>query len=368
MKKISIYCISKTDPASYYRIIQYIDKLKIGNARERYFSSDWVFKLYMNSSNKRLYKPIMALLGYFRRLLQLINDLLVYKPDYIFIQRTIFPRYDMPILNFIIKKTIKKYKNRLIWDFDDYIKLKESSANEFALLEMYSKAIIVTNEYLMNSINEKFHYKIIMLPTTDFSLINYQYRTIETHKNYLEKPICISWIGTHYSYSNLSIVLPILDDLADELITSRNIRLKLRIVSNLKKLDFTTNFLDIELVKWSYETVINSYKDTDIGIMPLTDTEFNKGKGSFKAIQYLGASIPTVISEIGNLNNVVVNGVNGFSYTTQLDFKNKVKILAIDSSLRHNMSLASRKHWLNNFNPIHNISVINSLLKDGACL
>jgi glycosyltransferase involved in cell wall biosynthesis len=80
-----------------------------------------------------------------------------------------------------------------------------------------------------------------------------------------------------------------------------------------------------------------------IGLMPLADTDIEKGKCGFKAIQYLSLGIPAVVSPVGANLEVVDNGVNGFVADSENEWMSAIEKLINDAELRKKMGEAGRK-------------------------
>jgi glycosyltransferase involved in cell wall biosynthesis len=78
-------------------------------------------------------------------------------------------------------------------------------------------------------------------------------------------------------------------------------------------------------------------RKVNIGIMPLYYTDFNKGKCSFKLIQYMGVSAACVCSPIGMNIEVVTDGINGFWATTEDEWYESLKKLIYNAHLRVKM-------------------------------
>jgi glycosyltransferase involved in cell wall biosynthesis len=70
--------------------------------------------------------------------------------------------------------------------------------------------------------------------------------------------------------------------------------------------------VNMKFVDWSQEKEAELLSRSHIGIMPLTDDEFSKGKSAFKLIQYLAAGLPVIASPVGENNKVVEHGTNGY--------------------------------------------------------
>ena len=81
----------------------------------------------------------------------------------------------------------------------------------------------------------------------------------------------------------------------------------------------------------------------DIGIMPLTDDLWARGKCALKIVQYLAVGVPVVCSPVGMNRDIVRDGVNGFWTTTKREWVDRLGVLIEDPELRKQMGLAGRK-------------------------
>ena len=72
----------------------------------------------------------------------------------------------------------------------------------------------------------------------------------------------------------------------------------------------------MERVPWSAATEAGSLAAAHIGVMPLTDDEWARGKCAFKLLQYMAASLPCVASPVGANTEAVIDGFNGFHART----------------------------------------------------
>ena len=75
-----------------------------------------------------------------------------------------------------------------------------------------------------------------------------------------------------------------------------------------------------EFITWDAATEVENIKKIDIGIMPLLDSDFEKGKCGYKLIQYMACGIPVIASAVGVNNDIVIPGYNGFLVTTASDW------------------------------------------------
>ncbi|MBC8145264.1 MAG: glycosyltransferase family 4 protein [bacterium] len=148
-------------------------------------------------------------------------------------------------------------------------------------------------------------------------------------------PVRIGWIGVP---SNL-FHLRLLESVFATLTARYGDRIRLVIVSNVGLDDLP---IDTEFVQWSLETESDVTASFDIGIMPLQDDFFSRGKCSFKAIYCMGHGVPVVISPVGMNTELVENGVNGFLADGDDEWVDALARLIDDSGLRATMGAAAR--------------------------
>jgi glycosyltransferase involved in cell wall biosynthesis len=113
----------------------------------------------------------------------------------------------------------------------------------------------------------------------------------------------IAWIGSPENLTYLEILRPALARL------SRRYPLKLRVIcSRFPQWDD----VDVEQIPWSAASEADSLAGAHIGVMPLSDDEWARGKCAFKLLQYMAAALPCVASPVGANTEAVIDGFNGF--------------------------------------------------------
>lgn len=100
--------------------------------------------------------------------------------------------------------------------------------------------------------------------------------------------------------------------------------------------------VQIEVVHWSEATEVQSIRDCDIGIMPLLNTPWEKGKCGYKLIQYMACGLPTVASNVGVNAEIVQDGLTGYLASSPDDWVSSLASLLADGELRRTMGEAGR--------------------------
>ena len=99
----------------------------------------------------------------------------------------------------------------------------------------------------------------------------------------------------------------------------------------------------LDLVKWSEEGEVPFLQTLDVGIMPLPDTPWARGKCGYKLIQYMACGLPVVASPVGVNKEIVEHGVNGFLAESDDEWRSAIETLLSDADLRRRMGAAGRK-------------------------
>jgi len=151
-----------------------------------------------------------------------------------------------------------------------------------------------------------------------------------------DDPPTVAWIGSPENLIYLDMIRPALARL-----TQRHPALKLRVICS----DFPDwNDVTIERVPWSSATEAQSLAGAHIGVMPLTDDAWSRGKCAFKLLQYMAASLPCVASPVGANTEAVIDGVNGFHATDVDEWEQSLERLIASPQLRAGFGANGRAH------------------------
>jgi glycosyltransferase involved in cell wall biosynthesis len=149
-------------------------------------------------------------------------------------------------------------------------------------------------------------------------------------------PPTIVWIGSPENLIYLEMIRPALARL-----TARHRALKVRIICSAFP---AWPEINVEGIVWSEATEAAALAAAHIGIMPLTDDEWSRGKCAFKLLQYMAASLPCVASPIGANTEAIIDGVNGFHAATVQDWESRLEMLIVSPELRARFGAAGLVH------------------------
>jgi glycosyltransferase involved in cell wall biosynthesis len=100
--------------------------------------------------------------------------------------------------------------------------------------------------------------------------------------------------------------------------------------------------LDCRLVPWRPDIEYSALAEYDVGLMPLADTPWERGKCGYKLLQYMAAGLPVVASDVGANRDIVRQGVDGFLVANETEWLDALGRLRADPELRARMGASAR--------------------------
>lgn len=364
MKKVSVYTRGFTHAASYYRVLQYTEKIKDADITNRFTVTDRMFRKYSDAPT--LFCKIQYHLTiFFRNFMNFARDIKA-SPDIVVISRAAVPKVCVFPLSLMYKRVLKN--STVIWDFDDDIfGINEITKAEARLLQEYSDRIIVTSDYLKNMLNEDCQSRVLMLPTTDGDLtIDDKAEFNSRRKSLYKDAINVLWVGSSSGLKHIRNVVPALDMAARTVMEKTGKKLTLTVVCNLP-LEENTKDLEIKNIRWARDIVPDIMLGSHIGIMPLLNIKRSMGKGGFKLVQYMAVGLPAIASDVGFNSNVVADGETGYLIDDKEStdgWADAVLKLSLDYESWEKASLASLEKWEEEFSFDRNLSLWQKLLTE----
>lgn len=230
---------------------------------------------------------------------------------------------------------LRRAAPRVVFDFDDAIMFRDSAAahmvsrrraRRVARVLRGATAVLAGNAYLADWAAPRCA-RVTVLPTA-----------IDLDAFPAEPPAAgppvIGWIGTHSTLMYLRGALPALARL-----TTRRPDVTVRAVS-----DGTIDPDGVRLhnVVWSRSDEVNELRRFQVGIMPLPDDPWTRGKCAVKLLQYFAAGLPVVCSPVGAARDIVEHGRNGFFATSDDEWVTHLETLLADADLRRRFGAAGR--------------------------
>ena len=307
--------------SSRYRFFQFYDFYKENNLKidsKPFFDDDYLIELY---NGKRNIKSIFK--AYIKRFLVLFS---LKRYDLLIVEKELFP-----YLPAIFEKFLNFLEIKYIVDYDDAIFHQYNNSNnkliKFLLSDKiskvmkYSSLVVAGNNYLADYAKKNGKPKVVVIPTV-IDLEKYD-QVLAPKKN--NEEIIIGWIGSPSTAKYLTFIENVFIEL------SKIYNIKVHIIGT-----FISPFkvFNSNLILWSEDIEIEEMKKFDIGIMPLIDSPWERGKCGFKLIQYMGCSLPVVGSPVGVNSEIIEHGKNGFLAISVEEWKLSLELLIKDEYLR----------------------------------
>jgi glycosyltransferase involved in cell wall biosynthesis len=323
--KILIVCLHAPGrvPGQRFRFEQYLEFLR-SEGIECTYSNLLEEKDYRNFYGRRRYwqKLGIVIKGFLKRMRELKT---IRQYDLVFIQREAF----MLGTTYFEKRYARHSK--IIFDYDDAIWLDLVSGHNrrFRFLKnpdktktiiSLSKLVFAGNRFLADYALQ-YNKNVVIVPTTIDTTAYQPAYTVEKEK------ICIGWSG---SFSTIAHFETCLDSLL-AVKKKYGDRIYFKVIGDG---NYSNNELGIKGYEWKKDSEIQDLREIDIGIMPLPDDEWSKGKCGLKGLQYMALAIPTIMSPVGVNCEIIQDGHNGFLASATDEWIDKLSRLIESPELR----------------------------------
>ncbi len=233
---------------------------------------------------------------------------------------------------------LKRFNPRIVFDLDDAVMFHELEHRKpltgkpfvkFVRTINHCAAVVAGNRFLA-SFAEPNCSRVYVLPTpVDLN----RYRLKDDSRP--DDTVTAGWIGVGGNLHYLLDLAGVFQRLAKEYPA-----LRLKVVSN-RSIEIPG--VDIIYEPWSLEGEISALQSFDIGVMPLRDSVWARGKCGYKILQYMGVGVPAVASPVGINTEFIQHGVTGFLATRPDEWTEALRSLIEHSELRREMGLRGRK-------------------------
>lgn len=334
--KLAVFAIHRPfrAPNERYRFEQYKNYLYEKNININYFYilNDKEDAILFYSKNYFL-KIFIYLKTYFKRWWQIItlkksHTILIYRELHWF-------GFHTKLWMHLLKLKSKK----IIFDFDDAIWIESTStvqniikkpSHKTPVYIKQSNTIIAGNKYLCNYA-QSYNSNCIIIPT----VIDTDYFIPIPHIKNQQQNITIGWMGSHSTVAHLKQLIPVLKQIQHKY---PNIKFKF-----IGKKEFLPE-LNVYIEDWNKNTEIQTLNSFDIGIMPLPNDEWSKGKCGLKLLTYMACEIPCIASNIGVNKEIIEKTSGGLLCNNEQDWLHNLSLLIQNPELRQQLGAQGRKN------------------------
>jgi glycosyltransferase involved in cell wall biosynthesis len=329
MRALVLSRYGRLGASSRLRMLQYFSALEANGISPEL--ATFFDDAYLTSTYRGKAKLPHAMKSYITRISTMISSK---DFDLLWIEKELLPWLPWGIEKALLPKNVP-----IIVDYDDAVfhqydlhrhdLVRKFLGRKIDTVMAHSALVMAGNAYLGERAKAAGAKRIEIVPTV-VDVNHYRVRSgFDSHSRQ-----AIGWIGTPSTWAEyMEPILPTLTELAYQH--------GARLIS-VGAGEAADAYPYIENWPWSEETEVARIQMMDIGIMPLTDTPWARGKCGYKLIQYMACGVPVVASPVGVNSEIVEHGVNGFLASTEEEWREAIGTLLNDSSLRRRMGDAGR--------------------------
>jgi glycosyltransferase involved in cell wall biosynthesis len=335
IKVLALSPIPEEGAGCRFRIAQYVPWLRDAGfdvTIRSFYTPEFFHLVYRHGHYLRKSASFFGLLA--RRVRDLV-DLGDY--DLVFLYREAIP-IGPPLVEWIVAAR----GIPIVYDFDDAIFLPAvSDANKAISFLKYpgrvaqilrrSRRVTVGNEFLA-AYARRHNRAVTMIPT---AVDTDRFAPRRDAPATGARELVVGWIGSPTTFPYLEQLAGILRQVAERH------PFTLKVSGAGRPVRFPG--LHVADVPWSLADEVHLFNTCDIGVYPLTDDEWAKGKCGFKAIQFMACGVPVVAAGFGVNREIVTDGENGFLATTPGEWVEKLERLLSDPELRARFAAAGRR-------------------------
>lgn len=259
--------------------------------------------------------------------------------DIVYILREAFPFF-CPFF----ERAILKRNANVVFDFDDALHIGHQNFEGHRYSPVYkfkygtgvnevlkACAFVIAGSPTLAEHARQFNPRVAVIPTV-VDLERYS-----THpQQHEDRPLTIGWMGSR----STSPYLLQIEQALQRLSRVHDGEIRFRLFGDPRR---TLDLPNFESRPFHLESEIDDLRSLDVGLMPIVDNAWTRGKCAFKAIQYMALAIPVVASPVGMATDVVENNVNGFLARTPQEWFEALSRLVSSAELRRRMGVEARR-------------------------
>lgn len=307
--------------------LPYFQSLNWQVDQEPFFSQAYLRHLYAAQST---WKDV--LLAYMHRFKALAR---AGRYDLVWIEKEVLPFFPA-----VAERLLKALRIPYVVDYDDALfhrydlhrlwPIRAVLGRKIDNVMRHASLVVAGNQYLADRARGAGARRVEVVPTViDLD----RYPAPVPRSETADRPLVVGWIGT----PKTSCYLHPLKSVFASLQSRFNVRFAAVGASTESLGD-----LPVEPWPWTEETEVESISRFDIGIMPLDDSPWERGKCGYKLIQYMACGLPVVASPVGVNEQIVDHGSSGFLAGTSAEWAEALETLCTAANLREKLGKAGR--------------------------
>jgi len=259
------------------------------------------------------------------------------RAETVFLHRKLFQPWEVVFL--------RRRARRIIFDFDDAILYRDRERKgyeslwrkvQFRRIIRAADIVIAGNSFLAGLAREVDADKDVQVLPTAIDVNRYPCK-----ESFREDKVLLGWIGSRSTLPYLNYIRPALEEVG---LSRKGISLKV-----VADAEFQLRTLQVENRRWSERSEVEEILSFDIGLAPLPDNPWTRGKCGLKVLQYQAAGLPVICSPVGANREMVEDGRSGVWADDQDGWVKAILKLSAESDLRRKMGRAGRLNVENRY-------------------
>ena len=311
----------------FYQYFPYLEAHGVEIVSAPFFKDTYVQSIYIGQA----VNPSSILSAYIQRVKTLLNSA---KYDILWLEKELFPWLPAWVEIFL-----QKFEIPYIVDYDDAVfhrydihkspLVRTLLSNKIDQVMRHAALVVVGNEYLADRAKQVGAKRIEYLPSVvDVS----SYKLKRAHQ---KSPFRIGWIGS-------PVTAPYLNEIRDALnLLSHEADINVTLIGSGNIIPFPE--IPTTILPWGEELERSIGELFDVGIMPLVDGPFERGKCGYKLVQYMAGGLPVIASPVGINRQMIDSGINGFLAASTDEWVQRLRMLIHDDHLCSEMGRVGRQ-------------------------
>jgi glycosyltransferase involved in cell wall biosynthesis len=269
-------------------------------------------------------------MAYIKRITMLLNSRSF---DLLWIEKELFPWFPAWVEKSLVRQGIPyvvDYDDAVFhrYDMHDNLLIRTLLGKKIDTVMHHATTVVVGNDYLTERARYAGASRIEYLPSVvDINRYSIREKTGERFR--------IGWIGSPITAPNMGLIRDALEQVGKQ----TGVCLVLVGSGDQDPLPGVAK----EVLPWSEDIEVAHIQSFDVGIMPLPDGPFEKGKCGYKLVQYMACGLPVIASPVGVNSRIVEQGKTGFLASSTAEWVQALVMLSQNANLRSDLGKAGRK-------------------------